>query len=109
MKKLSTVIVISIALLIGTSAFATGDEKKAEKKELKAQTVCPVMGEKINKKLFVDVKGKRIYVCCAGCIGMIKKNPDKYIEKLKKAGVTLEDVKVEKGKDAKAKHSGHQH
>ena len=29
--------------------------------EAKAQTVCPVMGGKADKKFFVDVKGKKIH------------------------------------------------
>ena len=55
----------------------------------KLQARCPVMGGKINKALFVDHNGKRIYVCCAGCIGTIKADPEKYVEQLKKEGVTL--------------------
>jgi hypothetical protein len=53
------------------------------------------MGGKINKKQYADVRGKRIYVCCAGCIGMIKAKPDKYIEKLESQGVTLDSVPAE--------------
>ncbi len=55
-----------------------------------AQTTCPVMGGKIDKKQFVDVKGYRIYVCCAGCTGLIKKDPDKYIKILQDQGVNIE-------------------
>jgi len=58
----------------------------------KLQTTCPVMGGKINKSQFADVKGKRIYVCCPGCIGTIKANPDKYIKKLEKQGVALDQT-----------------
>lgn len=50
------------------------------------QTTCPVMGGKINKKLYADVKGHRVYVCCAGCIKPIKADPDKYIKKIKDNG-----------------------
>jgi hypothetical protein len=56
----------------------------------KPQTLCPVMGNAINKKLYVDSDGKRIYVCCAGCIATIKKDPAKYIKKLEDQGITLE-------------------
>jgi YHS domain-containing protein len=58
----------------------------------KLQTTCPVMGGKINKKLYADVDGKRIYVCCPGCIAAIKKDPEKYLKKLKSEGVVLEDT-----------------
>lgn len=48
------------------------------------------MGGKINKDLYVDHDGKRVYVCCKGCIGKIKADPDKYIKKLEKDGVALD-------------------
>lgn len=56
------------------------------------QTTCPVMGGKINPKLYVDVDGKRIYVCCQGCIPAVKKDPAKYIKKLAEQGVTIADT-----------------
>ena len=58
----------------------------------KVQTTCPVMGGKINKKFYADVKGKRVYVCCPGCVAKVKADPDKYIKKLEDAGVKLEDA-----------------
>lgn len=58
--------------------------------EAKAQTTCPVMGGKIDKKCFVDVKGKRIYMCCPGCASKIKADPDKYIKQLEDQGIVLE-------------------
>lgn len=60
------------------------------KKEVKAQTTCPVMGGKINKDIFVDVKGKRIYACCAGCLPKIKADPDTYVKKILAEGETPE-------------------
>ncbi len=63
--------------------------------EVKAQETCPVMGGKINKADYVDHDGKRIYVCCKGCIAPIKKDPAKYIKALEADGVTLERVKSE--------------
>ena len=54
------------------------------------QTACPVMGKKINKELYVDAAGYRIYVCCKGCIKAVKANPEKYIEKAKTDGVEFE-------------------
>lgn len=57
----------------------------------KAQTTCPVMkGNPINPKLFVDQDGKRIYVCCSGCITPVKKNFAKYAKQLEAEGVVLE-------------------
>jgi YHS domain-containing protein len=61
------------------------------------QTACPVMGSPINKNVFVDHDGKRIYFCCPGCDGTFKKDPAKYMAKLAAAGVVLEDTPSESG------------
>jgi YHS domain-containing protein len=73
-------------------------------KQLKPQTTCPVMGDPIDKNLYVDYKGKRIYVCCTDCIAPLKKNPEKYIKKLEKMGQgveTISDNSKMEGKGAK--------
>lgn len=57
--------------------------------EVGNQTICPVMGGKVDKNQFVDVKGYRIYVCCAGCNEKILADPMKYVTKLQEQGVTL--------------------
>jgi len=57
---------------------------------VKAQTACPVMGGEVDKTQFVDYEGKRIYVCCGGCIDKIKKDPAKYVKQLEAEGVTLD-------------------
>lgn len=71
---------------------------------LKPQTTCPVMaGQPINRSLYVDYKGKRIYVCCGGCLAKLKKNPEKYMKKLEKMGQEAETKKSEQeqtGKDS---------
>jgi len=54
------------------------------------QTTCPVMGGAVNKDLYVDHAGKRIYACCAGCLAPIKENPEKYITELEAKGITLD-------------------
>ena len=46
------------------------------------QTICPVMGGAINKKVFTEYEGKKVYFCCAGCIAKFKAEPEKYIAKL---------------------------
>ena len=56
------------------------------------QTKCPVMGGKINKEIYTDYEGKRVYFCCKGCIGEFKKNPEKYIKAFEDEGVVLENT-----------------
>lgn len=56
------------------------------------QTKCPVMGGDVNKTVFSDHKGKRVYFCCKPCSEAFSKDPDKYLEKMKKEGVILEET-----------------
>ncbi len=47
------------------------------------QTMCPIMdGNKIDKNVFVEYKGKKVYFCCAGCKAKFEADPEKYIAKL---------------------------
>lgn len=79
----------------------------------KLQTECPVMGGAIDKTLYVDHDGKRIYVCCQGCIATVKKDPAKTIRSMEKAGVALhaagEAGKTLEPKKPAAGHEGHRH
>jgi YHS domain-containing protein len=46
------------------------------------QKICPVMGAPINKDIFIEYKGKKVYFCCPGCEEKFKAEPEKYIAKL---------------------------
>jgi YHS domain-containing protein len=46
------------------------------------QTTCPVMGGPINKDIFVEYQGKKVYFCCNGCPDIFKADPAKYLAKL---------------------------
>jgi len=47
------------------------------------QTRCPVMdGNKIDKNVFVEYKGKKVYFCCADCKAKFEAEPEKYLPKL---------------------------
>ena len=54
------------------------------------QKTCPVMGGAINKEIHVDHNGKRVYLCCAGCVETFKKDPDRYLAKLDSLGESPE-------------------
>lgn len=56
----------------------------------KTQTTCPILGGKIDKKVYADYNGKRVYFCCTDCIEQFKKEPDKYLKKLEAEGVVPE-------------------
>jgi len=59
------------------------------------QTVCPVMGGPINRGIYVDYRGKRIYFCCNACVRAFKKNPTKYVARLEEQGVTFPSAEVQ--------------
>jgi YHS domain-containing protein len=46
------------------------------------QTTCPIMDSPINKALFTEYKGKKVYFCCPGCEEKFEAEPEKYIAKL---------------------------
>ena len=46
------------------------------------QTTCPVMGGAINREIFTEYQGKKVYFCCPACKPEFEKDPEKYISKL---------------------------
>ena len=93
MKKTKVVI-----LTILIALFTVGQVMAAENAPGEiVQTTCPVMGGKINKDIYTDYKGERVYFCCEGCIPEFQKDPEKYIQKLKSEDVTLEKVPATEG------------
>ena len=54
------------------------------------QTVCPVLKGNIDKNVYVDYKGQRIYFCCTGCDAEFKKDPEKYLKKMEAQGIVPE-------------------
>ena len=96
MKKItgSFVAVVVVALFLAGCGDNAKDQKKDDHKGPEhgaaspadtakiAQKICPVMGKKIDPKLFVDHKGRRVYFCCKMCVETFKKDPGKYIKKV---------------------------
>lgn len=60
------------------------------------QTACPVLSGKINRDIYVDYKGERIYFCCKGCDVEFKKDPEKYMKKMREQGVKFEKAPAAK-------------
>jgi YHS domain-containing protein len=91
MKQFNAVFLTVILLLVGLTVL--GSCKKSEppaptkiEEVISAeieQTMCPVMDEmKIDKNVFVEYKGKKVYFCCAGCKGKFEVDPEKYVANL---------------------------
>ena len=98
-RKVAT---LAIATLMAFGLGAMAEEKKTESKK---QTTCPVMGGEVDKTQYVDVKGKRIYVCCPPCAKKIKADPDTYLKKMKAEGIVLDKAPVKE----QHQHDGHDH
>lgn len=57
-------------------------EKISKVSEAVEQTICPVMGNPINKDIYTEYKGKKVYFCCPECKEKFEQDPEKYISKL---------------------------
>jgi YHS domain-containing protein len=90
MKMLKIMLVFLVVLVL-----AAGPAMAAEPKP---QTLCPVLGGNIDKKVFIDYQGKRIYFCCSGCPAEFSKDPEKYLKKIEAQGITLEKCPETKAK-----------
>jgi Cu(I)/Ag(I) efflux system membrane fusion protein len=58
-----------------------------------SQTVCPVMGGAINKEVYADHNGLRVYFCCPGCDATFKEDPEKYLNQMRANNVEIEAVR----------------
>ena len=68
---------------MATTAKETAETTTAEVTAAAEQTTCPVMeGNPINKDLFVEYKGKKVYFCCKGCEEKFLADPEQYVAKL---------------------------
>ena len=63
------------------TALSDEDRQLVEK-----QKICPVSGGKLGSMgdpFRTEVDGKTVFVCCPNCTNALKKDPGKYLEKLK--------------------------
>lgn len=85
-SKQFAIFILIWALCISVISLA-GCKKKTEPTvttnvEVSEQQMCPVMDAPINKELYTEYKGKKVYFCCSGCEGTFLKEPEKYLDKL---------------------------
>lgn len=92
-----TLLTFALGFILSMSAFADTDKQEAKaeaKKELKSQTVCPVMGGKIDSTVYTDIQGQRVYHCCPMCKNKLKSDPDKFFKKAAVDGVLFENIQT---------------
>jgi YHS domain-containing protein len=85
MGKVKSIVLVGVALGLLAFGWNMPGIVYAE-----SQTKCPVMGGKIDEKIYADYQGKRIYFCCTGCLEEFNKDPEKYMKKMEAEGVTPE-------------------
>ncbi len=59
----------------------------ADQELVKKQRICPVTGAELDSMggaVAVDLPGQRVFICCKGCEAPLKKDPEKYLTKLKR-------------------------
>jgi hypothetical protein len=60
---------------------------QADQKLAKLQKTCPVTDlplDSMGGPVAVNVEGQRVFICCQGCESRLKRDPQKYLAKLKK-------------------------
>ena len=81
-----------IILFISMIVFIFAGVVLALEAELKPQTQCPVMGGDIDKNIYFDFQGQRVYFCCESCKDEFRKDPEKYMKKIEEDNILLESV-----------------
>jgi YHS domain-containing protein len=87
MKRYSSVISMLLVAVFAVATLAVAAEPAAKGQP---QTMCPVLAGKIDKKVYEDYQGKRVYFCCASCKEDFLKDPTGYIKKMEDQGVVLD-------------------
>ena len=90
-KHLKISILLTALLVICTIALMSCKKKPEpaapeETKEISVaavqQKICPVMAGPIDKDIYTDYKGRRVYFCCQACKTEFEKDPQEYVSKL---------------------------
>jgi YHS domain-containing protein len=93
-KTVIAVTLLSLCIVGSGASFAffangnlvTAHEHYEGKAASPATDVCPVSGEEFdgNTKITYEYKGKMYRLCCPDCAEEFKKDPEKYIDNMKK-------------------------
>jgi len=85
---------IIISFVAAIMLTVPGSIMGADKVEMKSQTMCPVMGGEIDKTIYADHKGERVYFCCNPCKAKFEADPEKYLKILAKKGEKPEKLAI---------------
>ena len=98
MKKMNGLKVVTVfgamfvlagGLMVGLSG-CNGEQPPVDELEdaavveaIENQQYCPVMeGLEIDRDIYTDHEGQRVYFCCVTCVDEFQNDPEKYMEKL---------------------------
>ncbi|OHB86002.1 MAG: hypothetical protein A2V98_26525 [Planctomycetes bacterium RBG_16_64_12] len=65
---------------------------EADRKLALAQRICPVTQAALGSMgvpIKITLRGRPVFLCCKGCVGMAKRNPDEILRKLVEATSTV--------------------
>lgn len=86
---------LSVGLVVVLAAAIFAQSKAAGNAPAKVpQTLCPIMGEKINRSVYADYQGKRVYFCCKNCIDEFGKAPADTARQMEGKGIILDAAQV---------------
>jgi YHS domain-containing protein len=72
-------------VVVSGDAIPVTAAKQTDKELIEKQKTCPVSDQPLGsmgKPVKVVVKGRTVFLCCAGCKKKLLANPDKYLKKL---------------------------
>lgn len=108
MRKVLPVVLMLLLMEMGLMIISCAKEEESPKKveevapkdlgsqAPKTQTTDAFSGNPINTSIYADYKGKRIYFCCAASRNSFNDDPEKYINKFRELGITLEDAPAQR-------------
>ena len=105
MKIFFSLVLFSVILSCYGYSYGNGDHLHKETMQIEQNAgICPVLHEPASKEYSYVYEGKTYYFCCPMCIEEFKKNPQKYISKIKEIkleafqfGFSPDPVVVKKG------------
>ncbi len=104
MREILPVVLVLCLMVTGLMIISCAEEEKSPQKveevateeagsqAPKAQTTDAFSGNPINRSIYADYQGKRIYFCCANSKKQFENDPERYIAKFRELGVTLENA-----------------
>lgn len=90
LEQLKTTDSTTDKLIVEKGSTKASDTAKGLTKPLKAQMTDALSGKPVDRNVYVDYQGQRIYFCCANSRSDFQLNPDKYLKVFREQGVTLE-------------------